>query len=147
MNQGEHEITCREFAELFESREAHYPISDRYVSEVHDSLDKSGDDEREHMIIWFNDNETTGSGSFSRKKPNKSARRCYVNLGNAASLLWIAESMGLPGDTVQRAFDAAEPAGRAGSHRTACANIRKIIPWNEIQGRAAVLLADANDSR
>lgn len=144
MGQERHELTCREFAELLRSREAHYPISDRYVSEVHDSPDKSGSDEREHMVIWFEANETKGSGPYSRNNPNKSARTCYVNLGNAASLLWIAEAMGIPGDTVQHAFDAAASAGH---HRTACAKIREIIPWDEIQGRAEKLLAEAKDSR
>lgn len=144
MKQEGRELTCREFAELLRSREAHYPISDRYVSEIHDSPDKSGSNEREHMVIWFETNETRGNGPYSRNNPNKSARKCYMNLGNAASLLWIAEAMGVPGDTVQRAFDAAATASH---HRTACAKIREIIPWDEIQGRAEKLLADAKGSR
>ena len=45
------DMTCREFAKLLKTRDAHYPLSDRYVNEIHDSPDKSGDDEREHMII------------------------------------------------------------------------------------------------
>ena len=137
MEQSGRELTCREFAKLLRSRKAHYPISDRYISEIHDSPDKSGEDEREHMIIWFEPNETCGSGSYSRKSPNRSARACYGRLGNAASLLWIAEAMGVPDDTVQRAFDAAVAAGH---HRTACSKIRKIVPWDEVNKRAGAML-------
>ncbi len=144
MKQVERELTCREFAELLRTRKAHYPISDRYVSEVHDSPDKSGGDEREHMVIWFESNETCGSGSYSRKSPNRSARACYGRLGNAASLLWIAEAMGVPGDAVQCAFDAAVDAGH---HRTACSRIRKIIPWDEVRSRAETLLAETQGTR
>ena len=75
------DMTCKEFAELLKTRDAHYPISDRYVNEVHDSPDKSGDDEREHMIIWFEANDKTGTGPYSRSTPNTSARRCYARLG------------------------------------------------------------------
>lgn len=137
VEQSGRELTCREFAKLLRSRKAHYPISDRYISEIHDSPDKSGEDEREHMIIWFESNQTCGSGSYSRKSPNRSARTCYGRLGNAASLLWIAEAMGVPDDTVQRAFDA---AAEAGHHRTACSRIRKIIPWDEVKKRAEEIL-------
>ena len=56
------DMTCREFAKLLKTRDAHYPLSDRYVNEIHDSPDKSGNDEREHMIIWFEANDKTGTG-------------------------------------------------------------------------------------
>lgn len=138
VEQSGKELTCREFAELLRSRKAHYPISDRYISEIHDSPDKSGEDEREHMIIWFESNETSGSGSYSRKTPNGSARTCYGRLCNAASLLWIAEAVGVPKATVQRAFEAAETAG---DYRSACGRIRKVIPWDEILVRANLLMS------
>lgn len=144
VEQSGRELTCREFAKLLRSRKAHYPISDRYISEIHDSPDKSGEDEREHMIIWFESNQTCGSGSYSRKSPNRSARTCYGRLGNAASLLWIAEAMGVPDDTVQRAFDA---AAEAGHHRTACSRIRKIIPWDEVKKRAEEILNETQRPR
>lgn len=55
------DMTCREFAKLLKTHDAHYPLSDRYVNEIHDSPDKSGNDEREHMIIWFEANDKTGT--------------------------------------------------------------------------------------
>ena len=96
---------------------------------MHDSPEKSGRDEREHMAIWFRANETTGSGSYSRLEPNKSARRCYNSLMNAASLLWIAEAVGIDEPTVERAY---EEAAAAGDYRRACGAIRRIITWDMI---------------
>lgn len=78
-------------------------------------------------------NETKGSGSYSRETPNKSARRCYSSLTNAASLLWIAEAVGVDGLTVRRAFEAAVAAG---DYRRACGAIRKIITWEMIYALA-----------
>lgn len=123
------DIGCREFSNVLASKGAHYPYSDRYIDEVHDSPEKSGQDEREHMVIWFRANETKGSGSYSRQEPNKSARRCYNSLMNAASLLWIAEAVGIDESTVRRAYEAAAVAG---DYRRACGAIRRIITWDMI---------------
>ena len=81
------------------------------------------------MVEWFRANETKGSGSYSREAPNKSARRCYNSLMNAASLLWIAEAVGVDELTVRRAYEAAVDAG---GYRCACGAIRKIITWDMI---------------
>ncbi|NPD32240.1 hypothetical protein HLV35_03030 [Eggerthellaceae bacterium zg-997] len=48
---------------------------------------------------------------------------------NAASLLWIAEAMGIGEPTVHRAFEAAVAAG---DYRRACSAIRTIITWDMI---------------
>ena len=63
------DMTCKEFAELLKTRDAHYPLSDRYVEDVHDSPDKSGDDEREHMIIWFEGERQNGHGPLLPQHP------------------------------------------------------------------------------
>lgn len=123
------DMTCSAFADILAGKRDHYPYSDRYIAEVHDSPDKSGSTEREHMVIWFRANETTGSGSYSRQTPNTSARRCYNALMNAASLLWIAEAAGIDETTLQRAFDA---AAAAGDYRRACGALRKIITWDMV---------------
>lgn len=77
--------------------------------------------------------QTKGSGSYSRETPNRSARRCYNSLMNAASLLWIAEAVGVDELTVRRAFEAAVAAG---DYRRACGAIRKIITWDMIYALA-----------
>lgn len=70
-----------------------------------------------------------GSGSYSRQTPNSSARRCYNSLMNAASLLWIAEAVGVDELTVKMVYDAAVEAG---DYRRACGAVRKIITWDMI---------------
>lgn len=69
------------------------------------------------------------SSSFSRQAPNSSARRCYNSLMSAASLLWIAEAVGIDSLTVKMAYDAAVEAG---DYRRACGAVRKIITWDMI---------------
>lgn len=131
------DIRCSDFARMLATRRDHYPVSDRYIEHVHDSPDKMRRDEREHMVAWFADNETVGSGSYSRHSPNLSARRCYGRLQNAASLLWIAEAVGVPREQVERAYDAA--AG-TDDRRRACGAIRRVIPWEDVCSRAVELM-------
>lgn len=123
-------ITCREMAGFFRSREDHYEWSDRYIRDVHDSPVKSGRTEREHMVSWFGANPTVGSGRYSRKKGNNDARTCYSRLQNAASLLWIAEAVGVDGALVRRAYEAAVSCG---DRRRACGAIRREIPWECVE--------------
>ena len=131
------DITCGQMARILERREAHYPVSDRYIREVRDSPSKTGANEREHMVRWFRANRTTGSDSYSRKKGNTSAKTCYQRLNNAASLLWIAEAVGVDRETVERAYDAAVEAG---DYRRACGAIRKVIPWEIVYALASGLV-------
>ncbi len=126
---ADNDLQCRKFADILATKKEHYPYSDRYISEVHDSPEKTGNTEKEHMVIWFRSNETKGSGSYSRNNPNKSARKCYNSLMNAASLLWIAEAVGIDELTVKKAYEA---AAKSGDYRRACGAIRKIITWDMI---------------
>ena len=123
------DIRCKTFSSILSTKADHYPYSDKYIDEVHDSPDKTGNTEREHMVEWFKSNETKGYGSYSRQIPNKSARRCYNGLMNAASLLWIAEAVGIDESTVKHAYEAAVAAG---DYRKACGAIRKVITWDMI---------------
>lgn len=127
------DIRCRKFSDILKTKSDHYPYSDKYIAEVHDSPDKTGRTEREHMVEWFHANETKGAGSYSRQSPNQSARRCYNSLMNAASLLWIAEAVGIDELTVRRAYEAAIAAD---DYRRACGAIRKIITWDMIYALA-----------
>lgn len=123
------DIRCKTFSGLLATKNDHYPYSDRHIAEVHDSASKTGRTEREHMVEWFRSNETKGFGSYSRENPNRSASRCYNSLMNAASLLWIAEAVGIDELTVRRAYEAAVSAG---DYRRVCGAIRKIITWDMI---------------
>ncbi|MBQ9001923.1 MAG: hypothetical protein IJ087_08735 [Eggerthellaceae bacterium] len=122
-------IPCKQLSKFFARCEDYYPVSDRYISEVHDSSLKTGRTEREHMAAWFRDSRTKGAGSFSRAKGNDSGRTCYQRLQNAASLLWIAEAAGVAEATVESAFNAAKAAG---DHRRACGAVKRVIPWDTV---------------
>ena len=123
------DMSCGAFPHLLRFKRSHYPYSDRYLSEVHNSPDTHARTEKQHMVQWFADNTTHGSGAYSRQKPNNSAKNCYNKLENAASLLWIAEAVGIEGPAVAAAFEAAR---QAGDYRRACGAIRKIISWSMI---------------
>ena len=123
------DMSCVAFSHLLRFKRSHYPYSDRYLSEVNNSPDAHARTEKQHMVHWFADNATHGSGAYSRQKPNNSAKRCFNKLENAASLLWIAEAVGIEEPVVAAAFEAAR---QAGDYRRACGAIRKIITWSMI---------------
>lgn len=123
------DMSCVAFPHLLRFKRSHYPYSDRYLSEVNNSPDTHARTEKQHMVHWFADNATQGSGAYSRQKPNNSAKRCFNKLENAASLLWIAEAVGIEEPVVAAAFEAAR---QAGDYRRACGAIRKIITWSMI---------------
>ena len=123
------DMSCVAFSHLLRFKRSHYPYSDRYLSEINNSPDTHARTEKQHMVHWFADNGTHGSGAYSRQKPNNSAKRCFNKLENAASLLWIAEAVGIEEPVVAAAFEAAR---QAGDYRRACGAIRKIITWSMI---------------
>lgn len=127
------DMPCDAFAELIQAGSDFYPISKRYMEEVHDSPVKSGSCEREHLYIWYSSQGTLGvPGGFSRSKPNCSARTAYNRLSNAASVLHLAELAGLE-EQAHRAFAAAAEAQRAtGSTRSAAAAARREIDFGDI---------------
>lgn len=86
-------IRCKTFSDLLATKKDYYPYSNRCIAEVHGLSTKIGRTEREHMVEWFQANETKGFESYSRENPNRSARRCYNSLMNAGSLLWIIEAI------------------------------------------------------
>lgn len=131
------DIYIPDFVRVLKRLKPHLPISDWYDSEP--GLEDSGNHSRntgvwyssqkEHMVGWFSDQLTLGSGSYTRQKPNRSARTTYNRLVNSGSLLWIAEALGEDSSVVQAAADAAlsEP-----NQKKRPALIRKYITWSRI---------------
>lgn len=131
------EITCMQMSRLFRHMDGHYPVSDGYKAGLPTVLiDGRVRTEREHMIAWFRDNVTEGYGSYSRASGNTSARICYNRLQCPEAILWIAEAVGIDGDTVRRA---AEAAMSIADHRGRCAAIRREIPWDAVRRKAGCL--------
>ena len=123
------DMSCGAFSHLLRFKRSLYPYCDKYLQEVGNSPDSHARMEKQHMVQWFTDNATHGSGAYSRQKPNSSTKNCYNKLENAASLLWIAEAVGIEKSIVAAAFEAAR---QAGDHRRACGAIRRIITWSMI---------------
>ena len=67
------DTSCAAFSHLLCFKRSHYPYSDRDLSEVNNSPDTHARTEKQHMVQWFADNATHGSGAYSRQKPNQSA--------------------------------------------------------------------------
>ncbi len=88
--------------------------------------------QKNHVLGWFESQSTTGSGAYSRAKPNTSARTTYNRLLNPAMPLWIAEALGEDPDVVQLAGE--EALKVPPRSRTAAA--RKILPWSRIAALA-----------
>lgn len=120
------DMSCGTFSHLLRFKRSHYPYSDKYLQEVGNSPDSHARTEKQHMVQWFADNATHGSGAYFRQRPNSSAKKCYNKLENAALLLWIAEAVGIEESIVEAAFEAAR---QAGDYRRACGAIRKVITW------------------
>lgn len=91
--------------------------SSKYDSEVHKSEKTDGKTQQELMVPWFT------------KHTTDSAKSCYYNLQNAASLLWIAEAVDIDRSTVAKAF---KDAKQAENFRQACKAIRNSIKWSDI---------------
>ncbi|MDR6891537.1 hypothetical protein [Falsarthrobacter nasiphocae] len=80
------------------------------------------------MTSWFRSQATTGSGSFTRATPNRSAKTTYNRLQSPEGLVWIAEALGVNPILLQMVVNdsAAVPS------RSRCAFLRKELPWSMI---------------
>lgn len=121
------DIRCKTFSGFLATQKDHCLYSDRYIVEVHDSSTKTSRTKCEHMIEWFRASETKEFESYFRENTNRSARRRYNSLMNAASLLWIAEVVGVDELTARHACEAVVSAG---DYCLACGAIRKIVAWD-----------------
>lgn len=131
------DLTCRELARILKRLDGSYPVSDRYIREVRGFTVRAARTDRQHADSVLHEDRSAVVESCHRPTGNASARACYNRLRNAASLLWIAEAVGVDAETVERAYDAAVEAG---DHRRACGAIRRIIPWETIYPLASRLL-------
>jgi len=119
----------REFVKVLKKLEAHLPISDQYDKDCGQEKGVWWTSQKEHMIGWFSNQNSKGSGQFTRQKPNQSAKRAYQCLQCPGALLWIAEALGEDSAIVQKAADAA----RAESNkRRRSGIIRSHIPWQRV---------------
>ncbi len=131
------DLTCRELARILKRLDGSYPVSDRYIREVRGFTVRAARTYRQHADSVLHEGRSAVDESCRKPAGDASARTCYNRLRNAASLLWIAEAVGVDTETVKRAYDAALEAG---DHRRACSAIRRIIPWEKVYPLASRLL-------
>ncbi|MCI1935075.1 MAG: hypothetical protein LKJ44_05125 [Bifidobacteriaceae bacterium] len=127
------DIYIPDFVRVLKKLKPHLPISDRYDSEAARQYSQNTgawySSQKEHMLGWFPAQLTLGAGSYTRQKPNQSARTTYNRLLSSGALLWIAEALGEDSSIVQAAATAAlnEP-----NKKKRPALIRKYITWSRI---------------
>lgn len=123
------DIHVRDFARVLAALEPHLPISDQYELDVPQKQGVWWSSQQEHMVRWFSDQPTRGSGAFTRAEPNTSARTTYNRLLAPAAFVWMAEALGEDPAVVQAAADAAraEPSARRRSGL-----LRRLLSWSRI---------------
>lgn len=111
------------FARLLARLPAHLEISDS-MEQTAPQENRRWSSQREHMTGWFRSQATTGSGAYSRQRPNHSAKTTYNRLQSAEGMIWIAEALGADKDLVRQAAN--EALTLPSSSR--CKHIRQYLP-------------------
>ena len=83
------------------------------------------------MFLWFSGQDTTGSGSYTRGKPNDSAKVTYNRLLAPGAMLWIAEVMGETPERLRAACHAATEAEKV-NWQNRGKGFREVIPFERI---------------
>ena len=123
------DMNVDEFARILRTLEPHLPISDAYESECPQLQGSWWSSQQEHMLGWFGQQNSRGTGAFTRATPNTSARTTYNRLLATAAFIWMAEALGEDADRVQAAADAARAEPNA---RKRPGLMRRYLPWNRI---------------
>lgn len=123
------DIHVRDFARVLAALEPHLPISDQYELDVPQKQGVWWSSQQEHMVRWFSDQPTRGSGAFTRAEPNTSARTTYNRLLAPAAFVWMAEALGEDPAVVQAAADAARAEPSA---RRRLGLLRRLLSWSRI---------------
>ena len=125
---NEMDVDVKEFARLLARLPEHLPISDAMEEADPQKNGRWWTSQREHMSSWFASQATRGSGAFTRRAPNRSAKMTYNRLQHPEGLVWIAEALGVdPALVRQVARDALDVPRRSRS-----SFVRKHIPWSLI---------------
>lgn len=127
------DIHIRDFVRVLERLEQHLPISDQYELDRPQKTGAWWSSQQEHMVRWFGNQDSLGSGAFTREVANTSAKTTYNRLLCPAAFVWMAEALGEEPGVVQAAADAARdepnPRKRPGL-------LRRHLPWNRIASLA-----------
>ncbi|PPG41357.1 hypothetical protein C5C30_08175 [Rathayibacter sp. AY2B5] len=123
------DLDVRQFVRILRGCEAHLPISDQYEKDRPQRRGAWWSSQQEHMVRWFGNQDSTGSGAFTRATPNTSARVTYNRLLCPAAFAWMAEALGEDPAVVQAAADAARAEPEA---RRRPGLLRRHLPWDRL---------------
>lgn len=118
-----------EFVQVLRTLEPHLPISDAYERDRPQPRGAWWSSQKEHMTVWFADQDEPRAGNFTRKNPNESARKTYNRLSCTAAFIWLAEALGEDTELVRAAAEAARAEPNA---RRRPGALRKFFPWSRI---------------
>lgn len=122
-------MTVNDFIKVMQKLPAHTPISEEYEDRLGQNSGHWWSSQREHMIEWYKVQKNTGTGPYTRKTPNRSARTTYQRLNCPSALIWMAEALGEDEDRVR---EAAEAAVQEPKKLRRSGIIRRVIPWSRI---------------
>lgn len=89
------DVDVMEFADFLITRQEYYPISKAYDKNYGQLNNVHWSNQKDHIILWFESQATTGCGNFKRKELNYSVKKTYARLFCPEALLWIAEAVGV----------------------------------------------------
>lgn len=129
MGKLEEDFHVDEFVRVLQSLRPHLPIADAYERDCPQLQGAWWTSQQEHIVTWFRGQNSQGSGAFTRKTPNSSARTTYNLLLCPAAFVWMAEALGEDPQVVQAAADAARAEINA---RKRPGKLRQHLPWTRI---------------
>jgi hypothetical protein len=88
--------------------------------------------QKQHLLGWLG--EYDGPGAYDRANwADRSAQFVYNHFQCAPALVWLAEALGVPSETLIAACDDVKKSGaRAASQ---CGAFRRAVPWAMIEDR------------
>jgi hypothetical protein len=108
------DIRISKFVRVLKKLNSHSPISDQFERDCPQLRGAWWTSQKQHMIRWFGEQNSRGSGAFTRAVPNVTALTTYNCLLCPAAFAWMAEALGEDPAVVKAAADAArgEPNAR-----------------------------------
>ncbi|MCC6740106.1 MAG: hypothetical protein IT452_13750 [Planctomycetia bacterium] len=94
---------------------------------ITDSVNVSGRDQKDHWISWLEDYHT--AGFYKRTGRHAAASFAYNHLKCPEMILWLAEAVGSPKVSLERAAAIIRASRNAQNART-CAAVRSVLRWD-----------------
>jgi hypothetical protein len=92
--------------------------------------------QKQHLLGWLS--EYDGPGAYGRANwANRSAEFVYNHFQCVPALVWLAEALGVPSETLIAACDEVKKSRARAA--TQCGTFRRAVPWAIIEERVVCL--------